>query len=140
MSLDFRTQKAINFSKWIERVVDKYQVPDGMIRQHAVDFALSMRVNPEKRTQYTSPLFLAVILDSSPYVKMILESARKMYELSSEERAEFVNTTIQDFENLHEDLGKRLAQIKESPDDLCADLRTLGAYVEIFFGPLLDKK
>jgi hypothetical protein len=136
-SHDFLTQKAINCASFIERVIEKYETSEeisGIVK------TTTKRVKEDSklRDQLTDPTFRAVLLSQMPILYGPINVLRGFYHCSDEERLTKVEVGIKNLEEFHANIGSVIEKLKANPEEISVDLRTLGAYAEIFFGSLVD--
>lgn len=131
---EFFTQKAINCAEFIDKLFRKYG--DGGL--NLSEYAQRIKEDKDLREKLINPSVRAMLLMQIPQLTGPIQVFRDLYSCDDDQRLEKVLQAIEMLEDHKTKTDMLIARLKEDPVDVAVDLRRLGAYFEIFFGPLVD--
>lgn len=131
---EFFTQKAINCAEFIDKLSRKY----GTGGFNVSDYVHRFKEDKDLREKFLNPSIRAMLLMQIPQLTGPIQVFRDLYSCDDDQRLEKVLLAIETLEDHKSKTDMLIARLKEDPVDVACDLRRLGAYFEIFFGPLVD--
>ena len=133
-------QKLVNLLVWLNGAVGRYPVLAEEDKTSTQNKITDLLGDKDSRAIYCSPMTRYGIATSHPLVADGLRNIQKFYKVPADERKNEVAAAIEKGEKMLDTLSKALQYAKENQAELEQDLRTLGAYAEIFFGPFTKVK
>lgn len=141
MASSFLEQKYSNAVKWLCRCVLKYGPPNNQNVLQIVKKVNSLIDDENIKKHATNPIFLGgVISQLPPAVFDVVVEGRELYHISDEQRLAFVEKQVADFRQTIKTIGEILDYVEAHKEEVASDLRNLGAYTEIFFGPFIENR
>lgn len=135
----FLDGKLANCVSWLIKQADVY-LADTEDTRNTVKTRLNNFLHDEKmRDMATNTMVLNGIVTQSPQAAYFLEQIRSAYlDLNDEQRAVAIEQGLRETRTVLTTALQVLDTLEANKENLALDARRLGAYVEIFFGPLLD--
>ncbi len=140
MSDGFRLNKAVNCLTWLHGAVDKYEInPEyKKVLKEACTEKLKDREALGRLSSSTVCAALVAHLPES--VLAALGSTRGVFDLSEEERLLKVQEAVDSLRSINAKFTAFIDSMEENKLAVARDMRSLSAYVEIFFGPFFGKQ
>lgn len=136
---NFYETKLTNAANWLERTVERHSGGSQEVMEVITPFISKLREDEGGlRANFLNPQFRGVMVEQCVPLREALNGVREWFHFSEAERNELVEDKIRYLERVHTNFGNWIEVLKKDKELTSADLRTLGAYVEIFFGVFLD--
>jgi hypothetical protein len=135
---EFYETKLTNAANWLARTVERHTNNNQEVMSLVGGLAAKLKEDGGLRDNILNPQFRAVLLEQSLPARNALSCAREWFHITDEERRQMVDEKITRLEKIHKNFGDWIEVLKCDREMTSADFRTIGAYVEIFFGTILD--
>ena len=132
--------KLVNFLGWASNALARYAFITDENKEKARVEITKLLGDKSERQKFTSELTLYGITRTHPMVVTGLVALQRFYHLAPENREEETKAGIAAIQQFIDCAQKALDALKEDQEALALDLRTVGAYTEIFFGPYLKQQ
>lgn len=134
---DFYETKLTNMANWLQRTVAR-QFADNEDVVPLVSVVCDRLKEGGLRDNFLNPKYRSVFVEQSAAVRENLSLIRQWFHVPDKERDQIVEDKIAHLERIHANFGNWIERLKQDKELTSADFRAAGAYVEIFFGPILD--
>lgn len=126
----FFQQKFSNMLKWVDRVQQRYAVPEGYCGA-LEELKHDTKAQKELATNRAAHCIIASKMPE------VIKTLQNFYNISDAEREHEAEKIVQQLETIRDRFNEVIENIKANKNELPDDLKTIGAYATIFFGDFI---
>lgn len=133
--------KILRFFRFLEKSVDRYELPRDMLERFGIDFTkYTTEKNKKERLDWVGTV-LPLTVQSSPSLAQSILLVRSFYEhMEASDRAQVLDESIVPMLRQFAAGITAVADVlEENKTDVCDDMRTMGGYLTMFTEGYLKK-